>query len=116
MVFSGEFHPFRLPAPELWYDVLQKCAPDPSTATSIDSDVPRFKASGFNGVSVYCASAFILIGSHIIIYPVYAGHWGLSAPNPNEVRFTEHNDLAKFFQVAKDVGILVIVRPGCVLP
>ncbi|KAJ7898549.1 glycoside hydrolase family 35 protein [Mycena olivaceomarginata] len=76
MVFSGEFHPFRLPSPELWYDVLQK-----------------FKASGFNGVSVYW-------------------HWGLSAPNANEVRFTEHNDLAKFYQVAKDVGILVIVRPG----
>ncbi|KAF7334698.1 putative beta-galactosidase A [Mycena venus] len=76
MVFSGEFHPFRLPSPELWYDVLQK-----------------FKASGFNGVSVYW-------------------HWGLSAPNANEVRFTQHNDLAKFFQVAKDVGILVIVRPG----
>ncbi|KAJ7176384.1 glycoside hydrolase family 35 protein [Mycena crocata] len=76
MVFSGEFHPFRLPAPELWYDVLEK-----------------FKAAGFNGVSVYW-------------------HWGLSAPNPNEVRFTEHNDLAKFYQVAKEVGILVIVRPG----
>ncbi|KAJ6608888.1 putative beta-galactosidase, partial [Mycena sp. CBHHK59/15] len=76
MVFSGEFHPFRLPSPELWYDVLEK-----------------FKAAGFNGVSVYW-------------------HWGLSAPNSNEVRFTEHNDLAKFFQVAKEVGILVIVRPG----
>ncbi|KAG6814783.1 hypothetical protein H0H93_012254 [Arthromyces matolae] len=76
MFFSGEFHPFRLPATELWRDVLEK-----------------FKASGFNGVSVYW-------------------HWGLSAPNPKEVRFTEHNDLAKFFQVAKEVGILVIVRPG----
>ncbi|KAJ7692256.1 putative beta-galactosidase [Mycena rosella] len=76
MVFSGEFHPFRLPAPDLWYDVLEK-----------------FKAAGFNGVSVYW-------------------HWGLSAPNPNEVKFTQHNDLAKFYQVAKDVGILVIVRPG----
>ncbi|KAJ7075303.1 glycoside hydrolase family 35 protein [Mycena belliarum] len=76
MVFSGEFHPFRLPVPELWYDVLEK-----------------FKAAGFNGVSVYW-------------------HWGLSAPNANEVRFTQHNDLAKFYQVAKEVGILVIVRPG----
>ncbi|KAJ6453970.1 glycoside hydrolase family 35 protein [Mycena sanguinolenta] len=76
MVFSGEFHPFRLPSPDLWYDILQK-----------------FKASGFNGVSVYW-------------------FWGLLAPNPNEVRFTQHNDLARFFQVAKDVGILVIVRPG----
>ncbi|KAJ7036014.1 glycoside hydrolase family 35 protein [Mycena alexandri] len=76
MFFSGEFHPFRLPSPELWYDVLEK-----------------FKAAGFNGVSVYW-------------------HWGLSAPNPNEVRFTQHNDLAKFFGVARDVGILVVVRPG----
>ncbi|KAL1738454.1 hypothetical protein HDZ31DRAFT_69980 [Schizophyllum fasciatum] len=25
MFFSGEFHPFRLPVPELWVDVLQKC-------------------------------------------------------------------------------------------
>lgn len=25
MIFSGEFHPFRLPAPELWKDVLEKC-------------------------------------------------------------------------------------------
>ncbi|KAF9465548.1 glycoside hydrolase family 35 protein [Collybia nuda] len=76
MFFSGEFHPFRLPAPELWRDVLEK-----------------FKAAGFNGVSVYW-------------------HWGLSAPNAKEVRFTEHNDLQKFYQIAKEVGILVIVRPG----
>ncbi|KAJ6518287.1 glycoside hydrolase family 35 protein [Mycena vitilis] len=76
MVFSGEFHPFRLPAPELWHDVLQK-----------------FKASGFNAVSVYW-------------------HWGLSAPNPSEVRLTHHNDLARFFTTARDVGVLVIVRPG----
>ncbi|KAJ7757393.1 glycoside hydrolase family 35 protein [Mycena maculata] len=76
VVFSGEFHPFRLPSPELWYDILQK-----------------FKAAGFNALSAYW-------------------HWGLSAPNPSEVRFTQHNDLAKFFQVAKEVGILVIVRPG----
>ncbi|KAF9465547.1 glycoside hydrolase family 35 protein [Collybia nuda] len=76
MFFSGEFHPFRLPAPELWRDVLEK-----------------FKAAGFNGVSVYW-------------------HWGLSAPNSTVVSFTQHNDLAKFYQTAKDVGVLVVVRPG----
>ncbi|KAG6832764.1 hypothetical protein H0H87_000417 [Tephrocybe sp. NHM501043] len=43
---------------------------------------------------------------------MFSGHWGLSAPNSKEVRFTEHNDLAKFYQTAKEVGILVIVRPG----
>ncbi|KAF7422991.1 hypothetical protein PC9H_011155 [Pleurotus ostreatus] len=76
MVFSGEFHPFRLPAPELWKDVLEK-----------------FKAAGFNAVSVYW-------------------HWGLTSPREGEIRFTEHNDAQKFYQVAKDVGLLVIVRPG----
>ncbi|MBY8829666.1 glycoside hydrolase family 35 protein [Hephaestia mangrovi] len=36
MIWSGEFHPFRLPSPDLWSDVLQK-----------------MKASGFNAVSLY---------------------------------------------------------------
>jgi beta-galactosidase GanA len=35
-VWSGEFHPFRLPSPGLWRDVLQK-----------------LKASGYNAVSIY---------------------------------------------------------------
>ncbi|KAL2754926.1 glycoside hydrolase family 35 protein [Sodiomyces alcalophilus JCM 7366] len=36
MVFSGEIHPFRLPVPSLWLDILQK-----------------IKASGYNCVSIY---------------------------------------------------------------
>jgi beta-galactosidase GanA len=35
-VFSGEFHPYRLPVPDLWLDIFQKV-----------------KALGFNGVSFY---------------------------------------------------------------
>jgi hypothetical protein len=35
-IWSGEFHPYRLPSPNLWRDVLQK-----------------MKASGYNAVSVY---------------------------------------------------------------
>jgi beta-galactosidase GanA len=35
-VWSGEFHPFRLPSPSLWLDILQK-----------------MKASGYNAVSIY---------------------------------------------------------------
>ncbi|GLB41552.1 putative glycoside hydrolase family 35 protein [Lyophyllum shimeji] len=77
MFFSGEFHPFRLPAPELWRDVLEKSPATPAFSLKLD-----------------------------------VGHWGLSAPNSKEVRLTEHNDVAKFYQVAKEVGILVIVRPG----
>ena len=36
VVWSGEFHPFRLPSPDLWRDVLQK-----------------MKATGYNAVSIY---------------------------------------------------------------
>ena len=36
MWYSGEFHPFRLPVPSLWFDVFQK-----------------IKALGYNGVSFY---------------------------------------------------------------
>lgn len=36
LLFSGEFHPFRLPVPDLWLDVFEKV-----------------KALGFNGVSFY---------------------------------------------------------------
>lgn len=38
MIFGGEFHPFRLPSPSLWRDVLQK-----------------IKASGLNTVALYFA-------------------------------------------------------------
>ena len=36
MLFAGEFHPFRLPSPDLWLDVFQK-----------------IKALGYTGVSFY---------------------------------------------------------------
>lgn len=36
IIWSGEFHPFRLPSPDLWRDILQK-----------------MKASGFNTVALY---------------------------------------------------------------
>jgi hypothetical protein len=35
-IYSGEFHPFRLPVPDLWLDIFQK-----------------IKSLGFNGVSFY---------------------------------------------------------------
>src|SRR5690348_7518124 len=36
VIWSGEFHPFRLPSPSLWRDVLEK-----------------MKAEGYNAVSLY---------------------------------------------------------------
>ncbi|CCA67250.1 probable beta-galactosidase [Serendipita indica DSM 11827] len=76
LFLSGEFHPFRLPSPKLWKDVLQK-----------------YKAAGLNGVSIYL-------------------HWGLTSPSQGVNRWTGHNDIVKFLQLAKEVGLLVIARPG----
>lgn len=36
----------------------------------------------------------------------------MTSPKDGVLRFTNHNDLQAFLEVAKDVGILVIVRPG----
>lgn len=76
-LFGGEMHPFRLPVPELWEDVLQK-----------------IKAAGLRMVSIYT-------------------HWGFHAPTPDTVDFTSgsHN-LTRFLEMAKDVGLYVLVRPG----
>ena len=46
------------------------------------------------------------------MFKLVSGHWGLVSPNADTVRFTEHNDLAKFLDIAKEVGVLVVLRPG----
>ncbi|KAG9080887.1 hypothetical protein FRC06_006028, partial [Ceratobasidium sp. 370] len=76
MVFSGEFHPWRLPSVPLWRDVLEK-----------------MKAGGFNAVSIYL-------------------HWGITEGKQGKLNFEGHRSVTKFLDVAKSVGILVIVRPG----
>ncbi|CAE6536961.1 unnamed protein product [Rhizoctonia solani] len=76
MIFSGEFHPWRLPSIPLWRDILEK-----------------MKAGGFNTVSIYT-------------------HWGLSEGKRGNLNFDGYRSLTKFLEVAKSVGILVILRPG----
>jgi beta-galactosidase len=76
-LFGGEMHPFRLPVPELWEDILQK-----------------IKATGMRMVSIYT-------------------HWGFHAATPEKVDFsTGAHNIPRFLQMAKDVGLYVIVRPG----
>ncbi|EJD44926.1 hypothetical protein AURDEDRAFT_64886 [Auricularia subglabra TFB-10046 SS5] len=73
---SGEVHPWRLPVPSLWMDILQK-----------------IKAAGLNTISVYT-------------------HWALMNPKQGIVDFTGINDLQKFLDDAREVGLFVILRPG----
>ncbi|KAK4234521.1 glycoside hydrolase superfamily [Achaetomium macrosporum] len=76
-LFGGEMHPFRLPVPELWEDILQK-----------------IEAMGMRMVSIYT-------------------HWGFHAPTPDSVDFrTGAHNLTCFLEMARDVGLYVMVRPG----
>ncbi|EIN12800.1 glycoside hydrolase family 35 protein [Punctularia strigosozonata HHB-11173 SS5] len=73
---SGEFHPFRLPVPGLWPDILQK-----------------FKAAGFNAVSIYT-------------------HMGLINPAPHVIDMDGWRSVEAFYDAAKDAGLWVVLRPG----
>jgi hypothetical protein len=73
---SGEFHPWRLPVRELWPDILQK-----------------FKAAGFNAVSIYT-------------------HMGLINPAPGVIDMDGWRSVESFFDTAKNAGLWVVLRPG----
>src|SRR5947209_821097 len=75
-VWSGEFHPFRLPNPDLWRDMLQK-----------------MKANGYDAVSIYV-------------------DWAYHSPKPGVYDFSGVRDMDKFLDIAQQVGIYVIARPG----
>jgi len=75
-IWSGEFHYYRLPSPDLWRDVLQK-----------------MKAAGFNATSLYFS-------------------WAYSSPKPGVYDFTGVRDVDKLLDIANEVGIYVIARPG----
>jgi beta-galactosidase GanA len=75
-LWSGEFHYYRLPNPELWREQLEK-----------------FKAIGFNAVSLYFS-------------------WAYHSPAPGVYDFTGIRDLDRLLQIAGEVGLYVIARPG----
>ncbi|MFE9751690.1 beta-galactosidase [Saccharothrix saharensis] len=75
-LWSGEFHYWRLPSPDLWRDVLQK-----------------MKAAGFNATSVYF-------------------HWGFHSPARGVYDFTGVRDVDRLLDIAEEVGIYVLARPG----
>jgi beta-galactosidase GanA len=75
-VWSGEFHPFRLPSPDLWRDVLEK-----------------MKAEGYDAVSFYF-------------------DWGYHSPKSGVYDFSGVRDMDKALDIADQVGLYVIARPG----
>jgi len=75
-IWSGEFHYWRLPSPDLWRDVLQK-----------------MKAEGYNAVSIYF-------------------DWAYHSPAPGVYDFTGVRDVDRLLNIAEQVGLYVIARPG----
>ncbi len=75
-LWSGEFHAFRLPSPDLWRDILQK-----------------MKANGYDAVSIYF-------------------DWAYHSPKQGVYDFTGVRDMDKLLDIANQVGIYVIARPG----
>ncbi|KAH2985959.1 beta galactosidase [Aspergillus fumigatus Z5] len=76
-IFSGEFHYWRIPVPELWRDILEKV-----------------KATGFTAFAFYSS-------------------WAYHAPNNSTVDFsTGARDITPIFELAKELGMYMIVRPG----
>ena len=75
-LWSGEFHYWRLPSPDLWRDVLEK-----------------MKAGGYNAANIYF-------------------HWGFHSPAPGVYDFTGIRDVDRLLDIAAEVGIYVIARPG----
>lgn len=76
-IFSGEFHYWRVPVPELWRDILEK-----------------IKAAGFTAFAFYSS-------------------WAYHAPNNHTVDFhTGAHDITPIFELAKELGMYMIVRPG----
>jgi len=75
-LWSGEFHYWRLPNPDLWRDVLEK-----------------LRAAGFNAVSIYF-------------------DWGYHSQKQGVYDFTGVRDVDRLLDIANQVGIFVIARPG----
>jgi beta-galactosidase GanA len=76
MIWSAEFHYWRLPSQSLWLDVLQK-----------------LKAEGYNAVSIYF-------------------DWAYHSPKQGVYDFSGVRDVDKLLDMAQQVGLYVIARPG----
>jgi hypothetical protein len=61
MLFSGEFHPFRLPSPELWLDVFQKISSMSYTAVSFYLDWALLEGDRGRNGSATCLPRRVLI-------------------------------------------------------
>ncbi|OBZ69864.1 putative beta-galactosidase A [Grifola frondosa] len=81
-ILSAEFHPWRLPNPELWSDIFQK-----------------IRANGFNTVS-FCVN-------QALHYPSPGTNNGTG-----DFQTDTYRDIQRFIDEAKNAGLWLIARPG----
>lgn len=89
MIFSGEFHPYRLPVPSLWTDVLEKVKALGLNAVSIYIDWAQLegKPGEFRAEGVFDYDAFLTaakaVGLYVIARPgPYISNTNPSSPPP----------------------------------
>ncbi|KAH8907459.1 glycoside hydrolase family 35 protein [Coniochaeta sp. PMI_546] len=72
MIFSGEFHPFRLPVPSLWTDVLEKVKALGLNAVSIYIDWAQLegKPGEFRAQGVFDYDAFLTAAKEVGLYVI----------------------------------------------
>lgn len=72
MIFSGEFHPFRLPVPSLWTDVLEKVKALGLNTVSIYIDWAQLegKPGEFRAEGVFDYDAFLDAAKQVGIYVI----------------------------------------------
>lgn len=70
MVFSGEFHPYRLPVPSLWTDVLEKVKALGLDAVSIYVDWAQLegKPGEFRAEGIFDYGAFLDAAKEVGLY------------------------------------------------
>ncbi|KAK4034478.1 glycoside hydrolase [Parachaetomium inaequale] len=72
MIFSGEFHPFRLPVPSLWTDVLEKIKALGLNTVSIYIDWAQLegKPGEFRAAGVFDYDAFLTAAKQVGLYVI----------------------------------------------
>ncbi len=76
MIFSGEFHPFRLPVPSLYLDVFQKIKSMGYSAVSfyVDWALLEGKPGDFSAQGVFDLKPFFNAASEAGIYLIAVSH------------------------------------------
>jgi beta-galactosidase GanA len=108
MVFSGEYHPFRLPVPGLWLDVFQKIKSLGFSAVSFYVDWALLEGEP----GVYNASGIFALEPFFEEAASQAGIYLIARPGPVSRQFMNSELLLKFHSTSMLKQAVVDFRVG----